>query len=175
MLYFVLLASGFAAYGAPTNHDAYQAFIDRILVDARESGDVLREESGWAQSNVPLDVIIERCVRKQNRKVPLRNGGVEFYAGYDCILEVWPKTEAPYRTWGFFRHDGFSWHFHGPARAAYLPSPDEFDPFGRSGETITKSGSLDYDGDPKNPLNENYDPYRDFFDQTKWNENYTNY
>lgn len=168
MFGYLLIAAGFAAYGPPTSQDAYYAFTDRILVDVREIGDVLAEEELKYQPTFPFDLLLERCVRKQDRKTVVENGDIEFFGGYECIMEIWPNAEASYRTIGFFRHDGFQWIYHGQIGQARIPSPAQFDPQNGLGQFETKPGSLAYDGDPNNPLNRDYNPYQDHFDITGW-------
>ncbi len=166
----VIAAAGFAAYGPPTNEDAFAAYITPILAPVRQSGEVIREAEAHYRPDFPSDVILQRCVRKQDHKVILANGVVEFHGGYDCIFEVWPNGEPAFRTSGFFRHDGFDWVFHGPLQRARIPTPNEFSPLRGKGLIIEKSGSLNYDGNPQNPMNPDYDPYQDYFNDTGWDQ-----
>ena len=168
MFTIVMALASAAAYGPPTSHDAFEAFTDRILVEVREMGDVLREEEISYFPSYPSDVRLERCVPRAERRVRLRNGAIVSYSGHECILEVWPNAEAPYRTSGFFRHDGFRWRYHGPVQETPVPSPSDFDRQSGEGELVLKAGALAYDGNPKNPLNEDYDPYEALRNSAPW-------
>lgn len=159
-----ILLQGLAAYPAPTSQDAYDAFTDRILVDVRYSGDVLAEPTIREGADFPQEIVLHRCVARDQRAVKLGNGAVVRYRGYDCIFEVFPNAEPAFRSAGFFRHDGMTWEYYGPVRPITVPSPSEFDPIRRDGDIIGKPGSIIYDGSPRDPVNENYNPYRDLFD-----------
>lgn len=161
MFPFLVIAAGFAAYGPPSNYDAYEAFTARILVDVRETGDVLREPEIKQAPGFPSDLMLERCEPREHRAVHLRNGAVVRYNGYDCIMEVWPNANPPYRTTGFFRHNGFEWEYHGAIQAVDVPSPGKFSRDHDRGKMVTKPGSVAYDGDPDNPINDDYDPYKE--------------
>lgn len=169
MLTFIAIAAtGFAAYGPPTNEDAFGAYIAHILEPVRESGDVIREAALHYSLDFPSDVVLQRCVRKQDRQVFFENGVVQVFGGYECIMEVWPNAEPSFRTSGFFRHDGFDWVYHGPVGESIIPSPSKFDSNRDKGRIINKPGALSYEGDPKNPMNPDYNPYAKFFDETGW-------
>lgn len=165
MTLIIALFAGFAAYGPPISSDAYEAFTARLLEDLHYAGDILREPEIRAADNFPSDVILQRCAPRDQRKVRLGNGDVAFYAGYECIMEVWPNALPSYRTVGFYRHNGVAWEYHGPIQAVAIPSPSKFDPIKGDGEIITKEGSLLYDGDPDHPFNETYDPYQNILDR----------
>lgn len=168
LTFFVIAAAGYAAYGPPTNEDAFGAYIAHILEPVRESGDVIREAELHYSYDFPSDVLLQRCVRKKNRKVVFENGVVQYFGGYECIMEVWPNAEPSFRTSGFLRHDGAIWVYHGPGRRVAIPSPSEFDPSHDKGQIINKPGALSYEGDPKHPMNPDYNPYGDYFDDTGW-------
>ena len=165
MLSLLAIAAGYAAYGPPTNQDAYEAYTAKILVDVREAGDVLREPQLMMMTDFPSDVIIERCVPRAEREVRHANGAVVRYNGYDCIVEVWPNAEPPYRTSGFYRHNGFEWEYFGPVQEVRVPSPNQFARDRNSGQMVTKPGAVNYDGSPNNPINDDYDPYQALFDE----------
>jgi hypothetical protein len=160
-----VIAAGFAAYGPPTNQDAFEAFTARILVEVRESGDALREPELIFAPDFPLDVEIERCVPRAERAVRMETGAIVQYNGYDCIVEVWPNAQPPYRTSGFYRHTGFEWEYYGPIQEVYVPSPSQFAPNRGGGQMVTKPGAITYDGSPSNPINDGYDPYQALFDE----------
>ena len=167
MLTFLAIATaGFAAYGPPTNEDAFTAYIAPILLPVRETGDVIREAELHFRPDFPADLNLQHCVRKENHKVNLGDGIVGYFGGYDCIFEVWPHGEPAFRTSGFFHYDGFEWVFYGPVKRSQIPSPEAFDPIRDKGRFDTKPGSLTYDGDPRNPVNPSYTPYEDFFEET---------
>lgn len=164
MLLAAIAMQGFAAYGAPTSEDALEAFVTPILAKVRYYGDALDEPRIRALPDFPFDISLERCLPRAARKVRLDNGQYVSYRGYECVFEVWPNAEPSYRNSGFFRHNGLTWEYYGPRRTPDLPTPAEFDPIKGDGRLLTKDGSLAYEGDPENPLNEGYDPYAAFFE-----------
>ena len=162
MSFVVIIAAGAVAYGPPSNQSAYQAFTDEILVEVQYSGDYISEQELRSKDDFPSAVNVVRCIGKSDRKVRISSGRIAYYDGYDCAVEVLPNGEAPYRTFGFFRHNGLQWEYHGPMRASRQPknfgSPRNKDP------VLEKPGALEYEGDPRNPFNEGYNPYRDHFE-----------
>ena len=157
----IILASGIAAYGPPSSYDAYEAITNRILVDLYERGDVLREENRRNADDFPSDVVIHRCAKKNHRATRTDDGVVRHLGGFNCAFEIFPNARPSYRIFGFFRYNGFEWEYHGPLRETRLPGPSAFDSQHGAGEPILKPGSVAYEGDPRNPLNPDYNPYSD--------------
>ncbi len=165
MLFLLVIAASAAASGPPTNHNAFEAFTARILVDVREAGNILAEPALMRAPTFPLEVQIERCTKRDNREVRVPSGAILHLSGHDCIIEVWPNADPPYRTAGFFRNTGYEWEYYGPVREVFVPSPSNFAPKNDIGRMITKPGSINYDGTPADPFNEGYDPYQALFDE----------
>ena len=169
--FLAIAAAGYAAYGPPTNENAFDAYIARILAPARFAGDVLEEERLHQRLDFPSDVILQRCIRRQQREVVLESGAVDHFGGYDCIFEVWPNGEPSFMTFGFFRHDGLEWIYYGPMPETDIPLPSEFDRDRTKGNFVAKPGALPYGGMPENPINPQNTPYQDFYELLEENEN----
>lgn len=166
MIVAMLLAAA-VVYGPPTNNDVLDAYSANIVANLREAGDVFAEERVRQFGDFPATTIVERCRKKAEHRILGDAYQPTLLIGYECIFEVWPNTETPFRTSGFFRFTGFDWEFFGPERAMRVPSVSDFARSEEAGEFILKPGALDYNGDPNNPLNENYDPYQALFKATE--------
>lgn len=162
-----IFISAATAYAAPTSHEAYIAYTDRLFHLFRQTGDALHEQELRLAPDFPIDVTLERCLPKTDRAVTDLNGAVRYYDGYDCMMEVMLNAAPGFRGLGFFRHNGLEWEFFGETMPARAPSPAEFDPLKGEGLLLEKPGSIVYDGAPQNPFNDDYDPYRDIFETSE--------
>jgi len=169
MFSLLLMAAGFPAYGPPANINAFTAMTDRIIERAENAGMLIDELTIYDEPSFPADVRVERCVRRADKQIGLPNGAVFAIPGYDCIVEVWPRVEAAYRTSGFFYHDGFEWRYHGAVRESNTPPLSSFIERSNGERVIVKEGSVLYEGDPDHPLNRGVaGPYEELFRRQGW-------
>ena len=167
MISLALIAAGYAAYGAPSNEDAYAAFTARMMGPWAETGDVLREADIRAHPDFPAAVVLQRCENRIAREIKPPIGGIEVTNGYECIQEIVLNGSTRYRNVGFYRHQGLRWEYYGPVQETLVPMLSKFSK-PRTGAEATKPGALVYDGDPQDPFNERYDnPYKDILDRLK--------
>lgn len=165
MLLPALMAMTTVAYAPPTDRDVYEAFIANILEPIRFSGQVLVEPIIRQRPEFPAELVIERCAARNDRAVLVADGFYARFDGYECVFEIFPNAEPSFRSVGFFRFDGLEWIYHGPAKAVSAPSFILKDNNNNTAnKIILKDGALQYEGAPRNPFNENYDPYEDLFD-----------
>ncbi len=164
MMLTVLIAASYVAYAAPTHDEAYSSYTARVLEAWREKGAITQMERIRKEPYFPTDISIERCERRRDREVIRPSGEFARVAGYECIMEIWPNSAPSFRSPGFFYHDGVEWIYFGAIHETPTPSLSEFNPLRDEGAFILKEGAQGYDGAPRNPYYDNYDPYGRLFD-----------
>lgn len=153
---------GLPAYPPPTNSVAYDAVTEQILETVNGASNPDAELALYHAPSFPIDIKILRCAGRDQKTIPGKDGLTIQRNGYDCAFEVFPNTNAPYKTAGFFYHDGSRWRYHGAIAEVALPPLSFYKERGRRGETTLKPGSLFYNGSPDRPLNEGAkNPYED--------------
>jgi hypothetical protein len=164
MFLLAVIAASFPTYAAPSHQEAYDAFTEKVLIVWRERGDVIAAEKFRQDPNFPADLLLERCEPRLPEEVVRPSGEIGRFAGYDCIMEVWPNTEPSFRTFGFFYHDGFEWVYSGAVYGRKIPALEQFQPLKNEGDFILKDGAQNYDGYPNSPFYNDYDPYKKLFE-----------
>ncbi|NNL90259.1 MAG: hypothetical protein HKP25_14435 [Marinicaulis sp.] len=165
MIALALIAAGYAAYGAPSNEDAYVAFTARVMEPWAETGDVIREAEIRTHPEFPAAVVLERCENRVAREIVPPLGGIEVTNGYECIQEIILNGSTRYRNVGFYRHQGLNWEYYGPVQESNIPMLSRFSK-PRRGEEEAKPGALTYDGAPEDPFNAKFDnPYADILER----------
>lgn len=172
-MFITLMAAGYAAYAAPTHEQALEAYADERIREWLSLGDVLREDIVRSAPQFPSRVFVERCINKNDYPVERLSGEFFRVDGYRCMIEVFPNGEPSYRLAGFFYHDGNRWWFYGVFKPTRVPTASEFDPLNDEGEMILKPGTLNYDGTPDHPFNDDYDPYKSLFLESEQLDQYT--
>ena len=163
MFIIAAIAAGYVAYAAPSHEDAYEAFADRVLEAWTERGQSAAHFRVRREPNFPAFLTVERCEQRKEQDIIRPSGVPDRESGYDCLLEVFPNAAPNFRTRGFFYYDGLEWVYFGAIYPRDIPNLSEFNSLDGEGEFTLKEGAQDYDGTPRNPYYDNYDPYRELY------------
>lgn len=154
-------------YPPPTEYDVLNLLQKRSTVGAEETfvdpyDQVENYELGF--SSYPIDVILRHCDPFENDSKRYGFRSIQYDRGYRCLVQVISNATAPYDLSGIFTHDGLQWRYYGYNLPRGIRPQETINRKNvSSGRFILKPGSVPYDGNPENPINDVRSPYRDLF------------
>ena len=125
---------------------------------------VINTDSYELQFNhYPVDAVLQHCDPYLGR---IGDGltSLRFNKnGYRCLVEVIPYAIPAFTLSGIFTFDGYEWIYIGETMPRSMRPQETLNrkDVGGRGRTILKPGSIPYDGNPDDPVNDVRSPYRD--------------
>ncbi|MEO0880260.1 MAG: hypothetical protein AAFY22_11180 [Pseudomonadota bacterium] len=157
--------AAFARHAPPSYYEALMAIQGEFVGRVNATSYRYQPNVSTANPRFPVDIHLFSCEFNADRRLTGFEGITPTYAGYDCIVDIYPLGNPKYQVYGFFYFTGLEWRYYGTLLEGLVIQADRYGDDQIKSARSAKEGAITYDGQPfgtsiiDNPYNDILDRY----------------